>query len=52
MTEKAILLKYIMSNKRFIEALGMHWANKERELKGEAPAYSDTDFFNLLKTYR
>ena len=28
----------IDSNKRLIEAMGMHWANEERKSKGEANA--------------
>lgn len=35
------------SNKRFIEALGMHWENEARKQRGESPAYNDADFNNL-----
>ena len=37
----------IDSNKRLIEAMGMHWANEERKAKGEAPAYNEAHFHNL-----
>lgn len=37
----------IDSNKRLIEAMGMHWANEERKQKGESPAFGENDFSNL-----
>lgn len=35
------------SNRRFIEALGMHWENESRKQNGEIPVYNDGDFTNL-----
>jgi len=35
------------SNKRMIEALGMHWENERRKQLGESIAYTDSDFNNL-----
>ncbi len=35
------------SNRRFIEALGMHWENEARKQKGQSMAYCDADFSNL-----
>lgn len=37
----------IESNRRLIVAIGMHWENKSRELKGESPAYTEGAFSNL-----
>jgi len=39
--------RLIESNRRFIEAMGMHWENEYRKQKGESPAYRDGDFSNL-----
>lgn len=38
--------RLIESNRRLISAMGMHWENEDRKMKGESNAYSDTDFFN------
>lgn len=35
------------SNKRMIEAMGMHWENESRKQRGESPAYFEDDFQNL-----
>ncbi len=37
----------IESNRAFITAIGMHWANEERKKRNEANAYSENDFFDL-----
>lgn len=39
--------RLIQSHKALIVAMGMHWANEERKLNGEANAYDDGDFYNL-----
>lgn len=39
--------RLIESNKRLIEAMGMHWENEQRKLKGDSMAYTDADFSNL-----
>ena len=37
----------IETQRRFIEAMGMHWENEQRKHNGEAPAYGDSHFSNL-----
>lgn len=38
---------YHESNKRLIEAMGMHWENERRKSNGESIAYTDADFNSL-----
>lgn len=38
------------SNRRLIEALGMHWENQSRKFKNESPAYTESDFSNIAQT--
>jgi hypothetical protein len=47
MMDNETAYRLIDSNKRLIEALGMHWENESRKQKGESPAYRDVDFNNL-----
>ena len=35
------------SNKKLIEAIGMHWENESRKQRGDSPVYGDADFSNL-----
>ncbi len=39
--------RLIESNTRLIEAIGMHWANEERKMNDETPAYNEAHFYNL-----
>lgn len=39
--------RYIESNSRLIEAMGMHWENEQRKQNGASIAYTDIDFANL-----
>lgn len=39
--------RLIETNRRLIEAMGMHWENEDRKSKGESPAYGESDFSNL-----
>ena len=41
------IYELIDSNKRLIEAMGMHWANEARKANNEAPAYGENDFHNV-----
>ena len=45
--DNAAIYELIDSNKRLIEAMGMHWENEDRKMKGEAPAYTEGAFSNL-----
>lgn len=39
------------STSAFIEALGMHWENVERQQNGMTPAYDGKAFFDLIKDH-
>jgi len=39
----------IESNRRLIEAMGMHWENEDRKMKGLYPAYNEGDFSSLAQ---
>lgn len=43
--------RLIESNRRLIEALGMHWENESRKQKGEAMAYTDSAFSYLANQH-
>ena len=45
--DNAAAYELIDSNKRLIEAIGMHWANEEAKIKGEELPYKDGHFSNL-----
>ena len=46
-------LDFVISNatSAFIEALGMHWTNVERQQNGHSPAYDERSFNNLIEQY-
>jgi hypothetical protein len=37
----------IESNRKLIQAMGMHWENEAKKQKGESLAYTEHDFSNL-----
>jgi hypothetical protein len=43
--------RLIESNRRLIEAMGMHWENESRKQKGESVAYTDADFSNIANAH-
>ena len=37
------------TNRRLVEAMGMHWANETRKMNNETPAYGEDDFLSLAQ---
>ncbi|TGL06462.1 hypothetical protein EHQ43_08595 [Leptospira bouyouniensis] len=53
--DKALVnqLDFVISNatSAFIEALGMHWTNVERQQNGHSAAYDESSFNKLIEQY-